>query len=133
MTNFEIDVGMRKKIFTTASCPCSKKYNAWMDHLDVNDTLLCSKKKFKYTTIGGFMSHLLDIGMGKNNENIDLYHYITACYMFQLYGNKIGDEAIHKINGTSKQTKHKQLSCAVSDEAQNLKKVKGCFPVSKSN
>ena len=42
--------------------------------------------------------------------------------MFQLYGNKIGDEAIHRINGTSKKTKHKQFSCAVSDEAQNLKK-----------
>ena len=52
MTNFEIDVGMRKKIFTTASCPCSKKYNAWMDHLDANDTLICSKKIVNIQLLG---------------------------------------------------------------------------------
>lgn len=82
MTNFDIDVGMRKEKFTTATCPCSKKYKAWMEHLHVDDTISCSKRNFTYTTIRGFMAHLLDIGIGENNEPTDLYHYITACYMY---------------------------------------------------
>ena len=51
--------------------------------------------------------------------------------MYQLYGINIGDDSVHRINGTSKKTINKQLSCGVSGEAQNQKKVRGYFPVSK--
>ena len=106
ITNHDFDKYLRQGNDFQLTCPCSKKYGDWMTCVGIDDTICISTKNHGYKTIGGFMSHLLDVGMGKSNRTIELHHYLIACYMYQVYGNKIGDSAIHRINGTDNKKKN---------------------------
>ena len=73
-----------------------------MINLGIEETISCSTSNHVYHDPLAFMSHILDHGTGLYGS-IDLYHYLTACYMFQLYGNKIGDSAVNVFKGIKKE------------------------------
>lgn len=106
ITNHDFDKGMREENSYCFYCPCSSKYKPWMDLLKIDGTIELNESNISKRSLSALMCHVVDIGIGNKHTPGDPWHYLISCYMYQLYGDKIGHSTLVRMELNVKKGKN---------------------------
>ena len=118
-SNYLFDDGFIHSKITSSSfsCPCSKMYTEWYKLLNIEETICIATKPHSFSNSKSLIDHICagatGEGSGFDGLGVDLYHYLTLCYISAKHGDAvIGPRGVSVLTGRkmTKQQKNKKKS-----------------------